>query len=91
VEHLLSQVEPIVQQAAASGFITAKRAKELFASKPSHKTVIEWMKIGIHNRREKNGERIRLQCLKEGSLWFTRQEWVDEFKRACEANVRTGK
>jgi DNA-binding CsgD family transcriptional regulator len=91
MEHLLSQVEPITQQAIAAGFIPAKTARNLFASRPTTKTIRQWMKIGVHNRREKNGERIKLQNLREGSLWFTRPEWVDEFKRACEANVRRGK
>ena len=78
----------IIAQANKAGFITPKQARFYFESQPCVHAVRKWMKVGVHNRRVPNGqgERIKLQHLREGALWLTCVQWINEFKLACKNN-----
>lgn len=75
---------------AEPAYLSAKEAVRLFISKPSVRTLQKWMKIGVHNRKVPNGlgERIKLQCVREGGFILTTLEWVKNFQAECQSNKK---
>lgn len=70
-----------------NGYITPKEAQPLFESLPTVNAIRDWMKKGVPDVR-RPGERILLKHRREGTIFLTRPEWIDEFKQACQANSR---
>ena len=76
-----------VQIMRQHGWLTIKEVQRHFATRPSLQTIRWWMKVGMHNRREK-GERITLRHEREGNALLTTVTWIAEFKSACQANTK---
>ena len=73
---------PMIAIAMKAGFLPPKQACQYFIKCNTPEGVIGRMKKGVFI----NGERIKLQCVREGKYWFTRPEWIEEFNKACAEN-----
>jgi len=76
----------------ATQYLSIKAAIKFFSTNPTPRTVLRWMKRGVHDRRVPNTtNRIKLQSICEGAYPVTTIEWIRQFQEACENNVKEQK